>query len=304
MTVLQRSIVATTAFTLLSASMIAAQSASAPSASQPPASTTAAQDSRPATTTFNGDTGLWFVPTGEVLGKGKWSVSGYRRGTNWVQGYTNVADFAGTFGYGLGDRAEVFGSFLFDTRIDRDIRPIFVNDPAFGGFIDRYPQANRYWSGDNLGDLYLGVKYNFWSEYRQNPAALAVRATVKVPTGKTDAGVSTGKADLGLDLIASKEAAKRVEVSGFGGYEFRGSPDGIDAPTGAFRWGTGVAFPSRNPLRISGELNGFVPSKDSATITGASIVGTDLSRAPVTSNTENITRATLGLTFQSKKGFF
>src|SRR5206468_12785841 len=147
-------------------------------------------------------------------------------------------------------------------------------------------------------------KYNFWSEYRQNPAALAVRAIVKVPTGKVDAGVSTGKPDLGLDLILSKEAAKKVEVSGFGGYEFRGSADGVDAPTGAFRWGTGLAFPSRNALRISGELNGFVPSKDSVTITGASIVGSDLTIAPLTSNTENITRATLGLTFQAKNGFF
>ena len=100
------------------------------------------------------------MPTGEVLPHGKWSGSVYRRGTNWIQGYTNVADFAGTFAYGLKDRAEIFGSFLVDTRIDRDIRPIFVNDPAFGGIIDRYPQANKYWSGDNLGDLYLGVKYN------------------------------------------------------------------------------------------------------------------------------------------------
>ena len=79
-------------------------------------------DSRPATTTFFGDTGLWFVPTAEVLPKGKWAVSAYRRGTNWIQGYTNVADFAGTFAYGIKDRAEIFGSFLVDTRIDRDIR--------------------------------------------------------------------------------------------------------------------------------------------------------------------------------------
>jgi outer membrane protein OmpA-like peptidoglycan-associated protein len=298
-----RSTTLAAACTLLS-TVAFAQTPTPTPAATPSSSSSTDATTRPATTTFFGDTGIWYVPTGEVLPAGKWSGSVYRRGTNWIQGYTNVADFAGTFAYGLKDRAEIFGSFLVDTRIDRDIRPIFVNDPAFGGIIDRYPQANKYWSGDNLGDLYLGVKYNFWSEYRQNPAALAVRATVKVPTGKTDAGVSTGKADLGLDVIASKEAAKKVEVSGFGGYEFRGSPDGIDAPTGAFRWGTGVAFPSRNPLRISGELNGFVPSKDIATITGASIVGTDLTRAPVTSNVENITRATLGLTFQAKNGFF
>src|SRR4051794_27728414 len=298
-----RSTTLAAACTLLS-TVAFAQTPTATPASTSTSSSTPDATTRPATTTFFGDTGIWYVPTGEVLGAGKWSATVYRRGTNWIQGYTNVADFAGTFAYGLKDRAEIFGSFLVDTRIDRDIRPLFVNDPAFGGFIDRYPLANKYWSGDNLGDLYLGAKINLWSESRQNPAAIAVRGIAKLPTGKKDAGVSTGKADFSFDLIASKEAAKRVEVSGFGGYEFRGSPDGIDAPTGAFRWGTGVAFPSRNALRISGELNGFMPSNDVATITSASIVGTDLTRAPLTSNVENITRATLGLTFQAKNGFF
>jgi len=112
-----------------------------------------AEETRPATTTFFGDTGLWFVPTGEVLANKKWSVSAYRRGTNWVQGYTNVADFNGTFAVGLGDRAELFGAFLVDTRIDRDVRPVFVNDPTFGGVIDRYPRVNQYWTGDNVGDF-------------------------------------------------------------------------------------------------------------------------------------------------------
>ena len=70
-------------------------------------SSTATTDTRPATTTFYGDTGLWYVPTAEVLAHGKWSVSGYRRGTNFIQGYTNVADFAGNFAVGLGDRASV-----------------------------------------------------------------------------------------------------------------------------------------------------------------------------------------------------
>ncbi len=128
-----------------------------------------AEETRPATTTFNGDTGLWYVPTAEVLGKGQWSASVYRRGTNWVQGYTNVADFAGTFAYGVGGRAEVFGSFLVDTRIDRDSRPIFGTDPAFGSFIDRYPKVNQYWTGDNVGDFYVGAKYNIWSEVPSEP---------------------------------------------------------------------------------------------------------------------------------------
>jgi len=276
---------------------------SSTSAQTSSSSTAQAEETRPATTTFNGDTGLWYVPTAEVLGKGQWSTSVYRRGTNWVQGYTNVADFAGTFAYGIGGRAEVFGSFLVDTRIDRDSRPVFGSDPAFGSFIDRYPKVNQYWTGDNVGDLYVGAKFNILSESRQDPVALALRAMVKAPTGKADAGVSTGKPDFSVDGVLSKEAAKLVEVSGYGGYEWRGSPDGFDIPSGAFRWGTGLTFPSRNFLRLVGEVNGYVPSKDVATASTA-LIGIDGSRSLLTANTENITRATLGLTLQTKKGFF
>ena len=238
-------------------------------------STATAEETRPATTTFFGDTGLWFVPTAEILPAGKWSVSGYRRGTNWVQGYTNVADFNGTFGYGIKNRAEIFGAFLVDTRIDRDTYPLFINDATFGGVIDRYPRVDRHWTGDNLGDFYLGAKINLWSEYRQNPAAIALRGMVKLPTAKKAVGNGTGKADFSVDLIASKEFAKVVEWAGFGGYEFRGKPDGFDTPSGAFRWGTGIGFPSRNIVRVTGELNGYVPASDSLTITGSRIVGTD-----------------------------
>src|SRR5882724_12520185 len=120
----------------------------APPPSQTPSATSASDaETRPATTTFFGDTGIWYVPTGEVLPNGKWSATVYRRGTNWIQGYTNVADFAGTFGVGIKGRTEVFGSFLVDTRIDRDIHPLFVPDPNFGGIIDRYPKVNQPWTG-------------------------------------------------------------------------------------------------------------------------------------------------------------
>ena len=47
---------------------------------------------------------------------------------------------------------------------------------------------------------------------------------VKLPTGDTDSGASTGKADFALDAIVSKEINERVEVSGYGGFIVRGSP--------------------------------------------------------------------------------
>src|SRR5439155_3062636 len=242
-----RRVAAALAFALIATSANAQTGSSGTSTGQNPSttptqssSTSAADETRPATTTFFGDTGLWFVPTAEVLPAGKWSVTGYRRGTNFIQGYTNVGDFAGTFGVGIGDRAEIFGSLIFDTRIDRDLVPRFVADPSFGGIVDRYPRVTTNWTGDNLGDLYIGAKVNLWSEYRQNPAAIAVRGLVKLPTGKSDVGVSTGKADGSVDLIVSKEAAKLVEIAGYGGYEFRGQPDGFTTPSGAFHWGAGL----------------------------------------------------------------
>src|SRR5207244_6771195 len=164
---------------------------------QAPAQSTSS-DTRPATTTFYGDTGLWFVPTAEVLAHGKWSGSAYRRGTNFIQGYTNIGDFAGTVAVGIKDRAEIFGSFLFGTRIDRDHeRPIFLNDPAVGGFVDRYPLVNRDWTGNHVGDLYVGVQYNFWSELRQHTAAVALRGAVKLPTAGKASGRGTGQAAFG-----------------------------------------------------------------------------------------------------------
>src|SRR3954469_17347130 len=273
--------------------------------SQTPSSSTATAETRPATTTFFGDTGLWFAPTAEVLPGGKWSVSGYRRGTNFIQGYTNVGDFAGTFAVGIKNRAEVFGSFLFDTRIDRDVYPLFVADPNFGGIIDRYPRVNQHWTGDNLGDFYVGGKFNLLSEYDQKPVALAVRGLVKLPTGKEDVGASTGKTDFAIDGIVSKEAAKLVEVTGFAGYEWRGKPDGFETASGAFRWGVGAGFPSRGFIRGTAELNGFAPSSDTTTMLSAPEVrGADLTFPPLVSNTENLTRTTLAITAQSKKGIF
>src|SRR5436190_9992439 len=176
-----------------------AQTTSTTTPTQPPPSTSRSSDaSRPATTTFFGDTGLWFVPTAEVLPRGKWSVSGYRRGTNWIQGYTNVGDFDGTFGVGVGDRAEIFGAFLVDTRIDRDTYPLFINDSSFGGIIDRYPRVHQHWTGDNIGDFYVGAKINLLSESRQSPAAVALRGMIKLPTGDKDVGNGTGKADFSV----------------------------------------------------------------------------------------------------------
>ncbi len=283
-------------------------SAQAPAAKPaPPPPTEAFRQGIP---TFSGDTGLWFAPTAEVLPAGKWSVSGYRRGTNYFQGLTNVGDFAGTFGVGIRERLEVFGSFIFDTRIDRDTNPMFLPNGEYGSFIPAYPRVNRSWTGDNVGDLLIGAKFNLMSQrFEKKPAALAFKVTVKVPTGDKDIGNSTGKTDALFDFIASKETTRKLEVTGYGGFATMGSPDDFDTPTSAFRWGGGLGFPSRGSLRATAEINGTMDIGDDGI--GPRLLGYDgidgkpdgsVLTAP--STTKNFTRATLGLTWQHRSGFF
>src|SRR5215831_4015547 len=82
-------------------------------------------ETRSATATTSGDTGLWYVPTGEVLRDKMWSVSFQRTNIDDGQGFADISTFPVTFAVGLKDRAEVFASWSLVTRIDRDTRPLF-----------------------------------------------------------------------------------------------------------------------------------------------------------------------------------
>ena len=116
-------------------------------------------DARPAIPTFLGDTGLWFVPTAEVVGAKLWSASVYRTVLDYNQGFTNLAFFPVTFSAGVGHRTEVFGSLRTVTRIDRDIRPLFVpSNVENGGVLNGYPFVREPWTGNDLGDLIVGGK--------------------------------------------------------------------------------------------------------------------------------------------------
>ena len=65
------------------------------------AGSAAAQDSndvetRRAGSTFLGDTGLWFVPTGEILPHRKYSISVQRANFDRQEGITDVSHYAAT----------------------------------------------------------------------------------------------------------------------------------------------------------------------------------------------------------------
>src|SRR5215831_3387612 len=170
---------------------------------------------RPETTTFLGDTGLWYVPSGEVLPRKKYSASVYRVSFNDNQGFSNISGWPITFAAGIADRAEIFGSVIAVTRIRRAIRPLF--DPAIpraGGVVPHNPLVATNWTGNQFGDFWVGAKINLVSEYEQRPVAFAIRPMIKLPTGKKDSGASTGKTDFAVDAVVSKEVNQRADLSG------------------------------------------------------------------------------------------
>jgi len=280
----------------------AAPAAPATSTADDVDTTTDDDETRPATTTFLGDTGIWFVPTAEILPRNRWSVSGYRTNFDYEQGFSDISHFIGTFGYGAGDRVEVFGSWRVVTRIDRDVRPIFTSDSQAGGLVNEHPFVSEGWTGNQLGDLYLGAKFNVLSEHRLDPAAFAIRGMVKLPTGD-DEGAGTGSADFLVDGIVSKEVGGVAELSGFGGLVFRSDPDDVDLSSG-FQWGVGVAGPTRSPLRAFVELHGEFRFDDTLTYTGTTLQGFDGSTPPGTSNINNRTHFVAGLDWIAPGGFF
>ena len=266
---------------------------------EPPAET------RPATPTATGETGLWFVPTGEVLPAGRFAVSVGHTNEDREAGFSDISHFPATFSFGIADRAEVFASWRTVTRIDRDIRPLFVPGllKGAGGVLNEYPFVRDGWIGDSqLGDLLVGIKINLLSEHRQQPFALAVRGLVKVPTGDEDSGASTGETDFEIGLVGSKEIAQRVEMTLTGSGVFRDDPEGFNLSNGV-RWGIGFAGPTRRALRLTAEAHGEWQLDDTAVV--GSLIASDGTLAPVAVQpVHQPVDVAVGLTWRASNGFF
>jgi outer membrane protein OmpA-like peptidoglycan-associated protein len=264
---------------------------------------TTPREERPATATYWGDTGLWFVPTAEVLRPKGVSFSVYRTEFDFKQGLTDVSNWPVTLAVGAGPRTEIFGAFRVVTRIDRDTRPLFApTTSSDAGVTNDQPFNNDTWTGNDLGDLFLGGKVNFMTEYTGAPLAAAFRGTVKVPTADKDKGVGTGEYDYFADVVLSKEIVRRIEVSGTTGFAWRGDPSGISLSDG-WRWGIGAAFGARANLRFTTEVFGEKVSSSEVVASPGTVVGTDGSVAPVVSDLSSGTTTALGVTWQHRSGF-
>jgi outer membrane protein OmpA-like peptidoglycan-associated protein len=258
-------------------------------------------ETRSAAPTFQGDTGLWFVPLGEVLPGGRWSASAYYTNFDRQEGFTDISFFPVTFGYGIGGRAELFAALSTVTRIDRDVRPIFLPGSDAGGPVNEYPLARQPWSGTTFGDLYVGGKVNLMSQAKDAPVAMALKAMAKLPTGSSDKGTSSGQADFFVDYIVSKEVNERADISGYVGFAARADAERTNQSNG-LRYGFGVGLPTRSGLKVTAELFGesyFDDDLESSGLTafdGSTSTGTWPIRSPLD--------FALGATYFSQKGFF
>ena len=180
---------------------------------------------RTATTSVYGDTGLWFVPTGEVLRDGTWSASGYRVNWDVRQGFTDISHFEGTFGFGIEPQDGDFRGRAIPLRIDRDTASIFgVGD-------DRLRRCRQ--------QLSVRPRRLDWQHVRRRVPGRQVQSHVRVTPATRCAGRARhgqasnrfGRRRLGdrtnwttqIDFIVSKEVASVAEVSGSLGYRQRRS---------------------------------------------------------------------------------
>jgi outer membrane protein OmpA-like peptidoglycan-associated protein len=160
--------------------------------------------------------------------------------------------------------------------------------------------VHESWTGNQLGDLFLGAKVSLMSQERQQPMAFAVRGTAKLPTADEDRGAGTGEWDWFADAIGSGEVGG-VELSGFGGFAFRGDPDEVSLSDG-LRWGFGAGFPSRGSFRATAEIFGEWLFDEAVEAPSGFVVGTDGSLSPSISRiTDDVTTA-FGITWQHPSG--
>jgi peptidoglycan-associated lipoprotein len=256
---------------------------------------------RPALPSYRGDTGLWFVPTAEVLPAGRWSASVFRANFDRRQGLTDVSEIGITGAFGIGDHFEVFGSWRI-TRLDRDVIPTFVPDEAtFGGVSQEFPYLRRGWSDTLGGPFVAGLKWGMLAQGRGDAMSFAPRVMVKFPTGSSWS--STNDWDGHFDLITSREFNRSVELSGIVGGVIRGDSDEFRVSDG-ITWGLGSQFPSRSKLRALVELQGEWVIKDNTIVIDPPYVAEDGSIAPVFSPISDPTSFKFGGVWQATNGLF
>ncbi len=254
-----------------------------------------------------GDIGLFFVPTADTNGRGRWRGSASRTSRNGVQGQLNVSDFTASFSYGLANRADVFVAWDAIQRVDRDISPLFVPTDSRGGGIDSAaPYARETWSGNRRADIRIGAKVKVLDELSGAPVSIAIRGVGRLPTGDAEDGGGVGAPRYGGEGVVSRWVSSRVVLTGTVGAEQRNNPsDPVVAQVPPLMtWGTGVGYLPAETILLHAEFFGEHPLKRDTTNLDQALVATDGSFSPLQNLVDNHRALATGVTWMAKNGFF
>jgi outer membrane protein OmpA-like peptidoglycan-associated protein len=251
--------------------------------------------------TYFGDTGLWFVPTADTLQTHKGSFSLFRANYDDRQGLTDVNELGLTGAFALSDSVEVFGSWKL-VRLRRGVRnPTFVPaDAAFGGVDQNFPYLRRNFSKNLGGPITAGAKWSVISQSRGDAMSLGPRIAVEFG-GNPWAGTNDVVGH--IDLVGSRELAKKVELTGTVGGVIRGDPDAFSVSDG-MAWGVGAILGSRSRVRGLVEWVGEWSFDENAVVLQPPYTGEDGSIAPLLSGIRDPAHIKVGAVFQAKNGMF
>ena len=202
---------------------------------------------RTAAPTYEGDTGLFRLSSAYTLPKGKLSVGLFRDNYDRDPKGVDFSIHGFNIAYGATSKLEVFGSVGVQNRAK-------VNRPFEAGYPNDYPFISDSWQ-TGFGDVKLGLKYGFLSDYRGDALGLAVKGVVKLPSADEAKGLGTGKASFTADLVLSKTLNYAADLHASVGVELNGDPDDADVAN-AFRWGFGLNVPACRIAQFQAEVTG------------------------------------------------
>jgi outer membrane protein OmpA-like peptidoglycan-associated protein len=205
---------------------------------------------RPATPTYFGDTGLFHVSSAYTLLKGRASFSLFRDNLDRDPKNIDFSIHGLNVAYGVTSKLELFGQVGLQNRlnVDNPEQAGYFNDLPNAGLV---PGASSWQTG--FGDIRIGAKYGFLSDYRGDPLGLAVKASLKLGTADEAKGLGTGKTSFDAHLVASKTLGRSADIHASVGYEWNSDPDGYDIGN-ALKLGVGINIPSCRLFQVQGEL--------------------------------------------------
>jgi outer membrane protein OmpA-like peptidoglycan-associated protein len=202
---------------------------------------------RPATPTYEGDTGLFRLSSAYTLQKGAFALSFFRDNYDRDPKGIDFSIHGVSFGYGVTDRFQIIANMGLQNRVKAN----YLFQP---GFYNDLPFVNSGWQ-TGFGDIKAGGKYKFLDDYRGDPLGLALKAVVKFPTADEKKGLGTGKTSFSFDLVASKQINYVADLHASIGYEINGNPSTLDIAN-AFKWGVGLDIPTCKRFALQAEVIG------------------------------------------------